>query len=309
MQYFSFSGPDALTRARAEIKARLLSSASPTARPQPVPPDSGYHAAQARAASGSGVDPNAEAGDAANKPPLPAAPQSEAADPLAPGDDEATDRHFAGMKWIEPVFVEPVAAGGSADVEWQAHTEAHAVASEAVAQDLPPEVAAAHGSVDGGSAGPAHIGEAGAPSALPRPARFRWGRRSAGSAEAAPGIAAYSKESAAERDAVADEVIALRRILAAERAAAAARIAALEAALSAERKAASDEDELRAALAAAADEIANLRNTMTAEREAAADEIATLRTILAAQQEAAIARTARIEAVLGVVTPSPAASD
>lgn len=306
MQSTGFAGPDAVARGRAEIKSRLLSTVSLTAGPKPVPQERGSRDAQ--------VCSDGEL-------PLPDGKQPEAAGAPAAGDDEAAEQRSREVKWIEPVFVEPVAADGAGEQD----VRTDAVVDDTRAPHSPPAPAEA----DGATTGIAPLEEAPPRS---RPARFRWGRRSAASPELGPAAATQSPEPAAQREALLEEIAALRGTLAAERAAAAARIAALEEALraqhkatpaedatgsskiAAEREAAADEIAalrltLTAQLEAAADEIATLRKILTAEREAAADEIAMLRTILAAQQEAAVARTTRLKAVLRDTTPSAAASD
>lgn len=289
MQYFGFAGSDAVDRGRAEIKARLLRSAPLTAAPKPVLQEPGDRDSRTSSESKSGLDPNAEACDDEGKSPLPADEQSELIVASVAGDDEVAEERPDEVKWIEPVFVEPVCGDGSAAQDVQTDT----VVDEARAADPVP---AGEAAADGVSSGAAHLEEVRVPSALPRPARFRWGRRPPASPELGPGATAQSKEVAAERDALALEVAALRRAVAAERAAAADEVAMLRLTLVAERE-------------AAGDEIAALRKILTAEREAAADEIATLRTILAAQQEASVARATRIKAVLGATSSAPAASD
>jgi hypothetical protein len=236
MQDFDYAGSDAIVRTRAEIKSRLLRSVSLTERPTPV--------RQQPAAPGPQAFSESEIPD----------PHAEAC------DDEATAGHSGEVKWIEPVFVDAIPADRSAEEDHPSHTvdddaaRPHSVPAQKAADEM------------------SHLEAARAPSAPPRPVRFWWGRRSTGSPELAPGVATYSRESAAQREASVDEVAALRRGLAAER-------------------------------AAAAEEIATLRKTLAAEREAAADEIATLRTILASQREAAIARKTRIKVVLGASDP------
>jgi hypothetical protein len=318
MQYFGFAGPDAVERARAEIKSRLLGSASFRAPRKPVPQEAGDQGADIPPGGNSPVDPNAEAGDDEGKLPVPDDERAEIMGAAA-GDEAAAEGRSDDVKWIEPVFDEAASADGAT----QEHRQTHAVIDDTERPHSVPTPEA-----DGPSAEVARLEEAQAPSAAPRSARFRWGRRSPASPELRPSAANHAKKIAAEREALVDEVAALHRTLAAEREAAAARIAGLEAALGAEAPAASGEsgaaphkaaaaatDEiaalrltLMADLAAAAEEIATLRKTLTAEREAAADEIAMLRTILAAQQEAAVARTTRIKAVLEAMTFAPAAS-
>jgi hypothetical protein len=306
MQSFGFAGSDSIARARAEIKSRLLGSVSLTAPPKLALQEGGEGDAQ----------PHSE-----GEPTLPAGEKPELIRASASSDDQTTEGSWGEVKWIEPVFVEPVFGDGSPDEDCRTD----AVIDDTQAPDTVPAFLAA----DGASADAARIAEARhleeaqdlaearVPRASPRPTRFWWGRRSPAVSEMEAGAATQPNAIAAEREALVDEVAALRRTLAAERAAAAARIAALEAGLGAKHEAAAERvavtDEIAAMqltrmaeLAAAAEEIATLRRTITAERGAAADEIATLRTILAAQQEAAIARTTRIKAALGATAAPPA---
>ena len=301
-----------LARGRAEIKSRLLGSTSVAA-----PQDPGY---RGKAESELRAHSAVEARDAESRSLAPE--RSELNGASAAGDspsktvgNESSRRTRDEVKWIEPVFVEPVSAEDLEIAEeprakaFIAATEPAEMAREA-APDLP-----ANGH---------HPKEVQAPSVSRRRPGLWWGRHS-------PSERTGSEKIIKGPQAATDEIATLRQALAAERAAAAARIAELEADLSAARNAALEEtallrrtvaaqreiaaDEitaLRLTLVtereAAAEEIAALRSTLTAEREAAADEIATLRTLLTAQREAAGARAARLKQVLGPTIPSSAAS-
>jgi hypothetical protein len=331
MQHFGCTAPSAVARARAEIKVRLLSSASLSAPPKAAPQDRSDRDAQAPAEGDSEgelrVDPQlfpaADASEDAGKLLFPAAPQTDPAVASAAGDHDAIEPRPDDVKWVEPVFTEPI----SADASVEEGLQPDAVIAEA---EVPASVIAPKAG-DRAPADAARLTTAGAPSGSPRPAKFRWGRRSPTSPDPIADPVAQSKKIAAERKAAADEITALRltlqadheaatvriavlqNTLTAEREAAAEQIAILQNALTAERDAAAEQivvlqNTLTAEREAAADEIATLRRTLTAEREAAADEIATLRTILAAHQEAAVARTARLKNLLeATISPAVAA--